>query len=363
MIVAYFLSSIALFLYSYTQVDLNLTLSQNSIWQLVQKSFQYIGYFRRDISSVIFLLLLVAFTILYLWIVRMAREGKLSEKYFWRLTLVVTAILVFSYPAFSYDIYNYMFTAKTVLVYRANPYTVIPLQFASIDPWVNFMRWTHLPSAYTPLWILLSLPPFLFGFGVFILIMWNMKLLLASFYLLATYMIGKILGKEDHKNKLVGMVIFALNPLILIESIVSPHNDIVMMGIAMLAWYYRSWFLLSASVGLKLITVVLFPVFGNRKWALLAMLAGLIYVIRDREVLPWYWVWIMPFVALLPRNRPLFILSTGVSVGLLLRYLPYLYLGNWDPPAPTAKLWLTIAPVFISLLIVLRHRFDFWKAN
>ena len=85
------------------------------------------------------------------------------------------------------------------------------------------------------------------------------------------------------------------------------------------------------------------------------MLAGLLFVIRDREVLPWYWVWIMPFVALLPRSRNLFIISLGVSIGLLLRYLPYLYLGNWDPPAPEAKLWLTLIPIGITAIISIWH--------
>lgn len=352
----YIFVSLGLFLYSYTQVDLNLTLSQLSIWQTIQASFQYIGYFRRDISSGIFLLLLSCLTVLYVWIVRIA--GKLSEKFFWRLTLSVTLILLFSYPAFSYDIYNYMFTAKTVLVYHTNPYTIIPLQLTGVEPWLNFMRWTHLPSAYTPIWILLSLPPFIFGFGVFLLILWNMKLLIAGFYLLTIYMIGKILSDEDREKKIAGMTIFALNPLILVESVVSPHNDIVMMGLALTAWYWRSWFMLAASVGLKLMTGALIPVAllgWHRKLALFAMLAGLLYVIRDHEILPWYWVWIMPFVSLLPRSRTIFTLSLGVSVGLLLRYLPYLYLGNWDPPAGVAKLWLTLVPIGVAAIISLWH--------
>ena len=197
----YILVSLEIFLYSYTQVDLNLTLSRSSVWQIIQKSFQNIGYFRRDISSGLFVGLLTSLTVLYIWAVGLARQDKLTKVFFWRLVVAISVILLFSYPAFSYDIYNYMFTAKTVLVYHTNPYTIIPLQLTGIEPWLSFMRWTHLPSAYTPLWILLSLPPYLFGFGVFLLTMWNMKLLFASFYLLTTFMIGKILGREDHKNK------------------------------------------------------------------------------------------------------------------------------------------------------------------
>ncbi len=342
--------------------------------QSIQKSFQYIGYFRRDISAIIYLLLLAALVALYVWVVRLAREGKITSKFFWRLVIPITVILVFSYPAFSYDIYNYMFTAKTVLIYHTNPYTVIPLQFTRVEPWLNFMRWTHLASAYTPLWILFSLAPFLFGFGVFLLILWSTKLLLAGFYLLTIYMIGKILGEVDSEKQVLGMAIFALNPLVLIESVLSPHNDIVMMGLAMVSlWLFlkrrvlSSWLTLAASVATKLMTGSLLPVAllgWHRKLALVAMLAGLLFVIRNREVLPWYWVWIMPFVALLPRTRSVYILAIGVSLGLLLRYLPHLYFGNWDPPAPKLELWLTLVPIAISAFLSIRKTtFDHNREN
>ena len=47
----YIVVSICLFLYSYTQVDLNLTLSRASTVQTIQKAFQYIGFYNRPVST------------------------------------------------------------------------------------------------------------------------------------------------------------------------------------------------------------------------------------------------------------------------------------------------------------------------
>ncbi len=359
----YIIFALFLFFYSYTQVDLNMTLSRVSLWQSIQKAFQYIGYFERPLSTALYLGLVSFAFILYALVLRWIKYGKISSSHFWAVLLAITLILVFSYPAFSYDFFNYMFTAKTVLVFHKNPYAVTPLAFAPIEPWVNFMRWTHLPSAYTPLWIILTLPAYMLGFGSFLLTLWNIKIIVALAYLFTTWSIGKILSSVDKQHALLGMAIFALNPLSIIENLVSAHNDVVMMACAMaailLAYQKRpwsSWLSLAVSIAVKLMTVVLIPVYFLRfhRWAaLLAMTAGLFFVIATREVLPWYFVWILPFVALLPRASALTFVSAAFSLGLLLRYAPFLYFGHWNDPVPAIKSIVTVTPVFVSVVVLL----------
>lgn len=362
-LILYVLVSVLLLLYSYTQVDLNLTLSRMSLWQTIQKSFQYLGYYQRPLSTGIFLGILAGLFALYYWILKLVKRKLITSRQLWLVIGVNVIILLWSYPAFSYDFFNYMFTAKTVLIYHKNPYVVIPLQFSGVDPWPNFMRWTHLPSAYTPLWILLTLPPYLLGFGLFLLILWNLKLLIAGFYLLTIWGIGEVLKKVDVKHQTLGMAIFALNPLIIIESLVSAHNDIVMMalGVYAMLFYLRykpwsSFLLLALSIALKLMTIFLLPVVfwrWDRSRALVLMVIGLVLVLLQREVLPWYFVWIMPFVALLPQRWEVTLVAGGVSLGLLLRYAPFLYLGHWDNPVPLIKIWVTLAPSVVALLLVI----------
>lgn len=360
---SYLMVSVALFLYSYTQVDLNLTLSTVNIWQYIQKSFQHVGYYERTLSTMVYICILGIFFGLYIVVLRKAHAGALTLRSLWIIIICICLVLVLSYPAFSYDIFNYMFTAKTVLLYHKNPYEVIPMQFMPIDPWIRVMRWIHLPSAYTPLWILLSLPAYFFGFGTFLLILWNFKIVAAVFYLLAIKGIYLILKKVDPDQALYGMALFALNPLIIIESLVSGHNDIVMMAVAIWAmvFYLRkkqvllAWWFLALSIGMKFMTIFLIPSFflkWTRSIALFGMIVGFIIVILGREVLPWYFVWIMPFIALLPRNRKLIMIAGAFSLGLLLRYAPYLYFGHWNSPVPEIKLWITILPVLASCLIL-----------
>ncbi len=375
LLVGYIIASVFLFFYSYTQVDLSLTLSSSGFLQTIQKAFQYIGFYARPLSTTLYSLIVVFWFGLYAWSLRLAARGKLTIPDVWKIVGLVTLLLVFSYPAFSYDLFNYVFTAKTVLVYHKNPYEIIPLQFAGIDPLVSIMRWTHLPSAYTPLWIALTLPAYLLGFGKFLLIVWNLKILVAFFYLLAVKGVSKVLERVEPKHAVLGTAIFALNPLVIIESLVSAHNDIAMMAMAVWAIvlllgkkHVTSWVLLSLSVAIKLMTVTLVPIFIGvkhlvdwRRWSLIVLGIGFLIVLSRREPLPWYWVWFMPFIAFYPSKRWLVSLAGWYSFALLLRYAPYLYYGNWNAPVPILKWWVTLVPVGISLLLLGLGKVNAWK--
>lgn len=356
----YIVAGVSLFFFSYTQVDLSLTLSSASIFQFIEKTFQHVGFYARPTATVWYIAVVFTYFLLYGSALVAFGKKQLDLRSLWILIALTTIILVLSYPAFSYDIFNYMFTAKTVLVYHKNPYQVIPLQFTGVEPWLSFMRWTHLPSAYTPLWILITLPAYTLGFGYFLWTLWNFKILAALFYVLTIRFMVKILKIQDSKNVALGVAIFALNPLIIFETLVSGHNDIAMMALAVMSIYYfavkqktLSYLLLALSVGTKLMTIFLYPVIilGYRKvWAFIAMCLGLILVLFQREVLPWYLVWIMPFAGLIPTSNFLILVTGGASIGLLLRYAPYFYYGNWNSPVPTIELWVTVVPIVIGVL-------------
>ncbi len=363
----YIVAAIALLFFSYTQVDLNLTLSRASLVQTIQKGFQFVGFYQRPLSTLIYVSILFSLFGLYAGLLHYVKKGEITLAAIWRLIIAVTVILVFSYPAaFSYDFFNYLFTAKTVLVYHQNPYAVTPLQFSGIDPWTNFMRWTHLTSAYTPLWILLSLVPYFFGLGYFILVLFATKFMIAGFYLLACWALVHALDIVRPKQKIYGLALFALNPLILIESLVSGHNDIVLVAFALVAiCYYKknalaSWFFLALSVASKFMTIFLVPVFLLKKnvtWMFLAIMFGLALVLLRREFLPWYWVWILPFVALNAHYSKLVTFATVISLGLVVSYAPYLYFGEYSVTEQlwkTSIIWIGVGIAVVSLLIPAR---------
>lgn len=363
MVSLYVLCSFLLFLYSYTQVDLSLTLSQLSIYQTIEKSFQYIGWFNRPLSTALFVGIVIVLFVLYIWALRRRTVA------LWSLVIPISIILVFSYPAFSYDLFNYMFDAKTILIYHKIPYTVTPLTFQGVEPWLSFMHWTHIPSTFPPFWIVLTIPFYLVGFGYFLGIMWSFKTLAAISYLAITWFIWKTLKLLDPKEATYGALLFALNPLVIVEALVSGHNDITMMAFAVAAFYLyikknrtSSFLLLSLSAATKIVTASLVPLFlfgWSRKGALLLTAIGFLgfIFVTHREIQPWYFLWFIPWYALLPREKWLSILGTGVSLGFLLRYAPFLYTGGYLYPVPLLMQLFVLVPTGISVLIVFARRF------
>src|SRR3989344_5619935 len=157
-----------IWIYSFTQVDLNLTLVSNQFAVSFISLLQRLGYYQRSASTFAYLLLiglLFSFFIYNLWLFY---KAKIGFKYLVFSSILNTVLLIFSYPFLSADIFNYLFDAKIILKYHTSPYTHKPLDFP-LDDWLRFMRWTHRYSPYGPLWLFLSLIPAVLGFGKFIL--------------------------------------------------------------------------------------------------------------------------------------------------------------------------------------------------
>ncbi len=368
---SYVLSLAALFLYSLTQIDLSLTFSKLSIWQTIEKSFQQIGYFNRPLSTAIFLTILTLLFIHYFAFIFLAIKKRISRKQAWFLVLAGFVVLVFSYNAFSYDLFNYIFDAKIITYYHLNPYFYKALDFPN-DPMLSFMRWTHRYYPYGPVWLFLTAPISFIGLNIFSLTFFLFKIFISGFFLGTVYFIEKIVRKVSPGNEIYALVFFGLSPLVLIESVVSVHNDIVMMFFAVLGLYLVlnkklifSLIAIVVSYFIKEVTILLlFPVliFQNPikkiflssenffRLCVLTMIAGFMYALTKLEVQPWYFLWVIPFISFLKPNRYIFLLTSGVSLGLLLRYTPFLYQGDWNGAAIPIRFYISIITPLIFLI-------------
>ncbi len=234
LIVGFYFVILSLFLYSYTQVDLSLTLSRVSIFQTVEKAFQYVGYFNRPLSTYLFLAIVCCMFIFYG--IFIAQSKKISVSTFWKMLIPITILLAFAYNAFSYDFFNYIFYTKIILHYHQNPYLVTALDFPK-DPMLSFMHWTHNTYPYGPFWLVLTVPLGFIGFNYFLATFFIFKLFTAACFLGTVYYIKKIMEKISPKDTAFVMVLYAFNPLVLIESLVSAHNDVAMLFLAVLGVY------------------------------------------------------------------------------------------------------------------------------
>lgn len=370
----YVITLIASFLYSYTQIDLSLTFSRIDFLRQIVKSFQYIGYFNRPLSAFIFIFLIILLINLYLGFLIMVKTRHISAKSIWKLILITAVVLAFSYNAYSYDLFNYIFDAKIITHYFQNPYLQKALDYPG-DPMLSFMHWTHRTYPYGPVWLVLTVPLSFIGFNFFIPTFFFFKLLMALSYLGTVYYIGKILQKISPENYLWGITFFALNPLVIIESLISAHLDIVMLFFATWALYQliirkyiKSFILLLLSVGIKFVTAGLFPVFliiallqarnKNIRWNLLFFLSVIImagtviYSSQRTNYQPWYLLEVLFIGSIISNKFYISIPLMIISFFSLLNYWPYLYLGNWDQPVPQILFAMQIVSYIISAIAV-----------
>ncbi len=363
-----------LFFYSFTQIDLSLTLSQVSIWQNIQKSFQYVGYFNRPLSTALFIILLIFMFGYYFWFLRQAFRKQLKTKDIIVLIISTAFILSFSYNAFSYDLFNYIFDAKIITYYHENPYLHRAMDYPT-DPMLSFMRWTHRVYPYGPIWLALTVPVSFIGMNIFLLTFFLFKFMITGFYLASVFMVYKINQKINPEHAIFNTAFFALNPLVIIESLVSSHHDIVMILFALFGinlFFFRKRILAIIlvivssqvkipTIGLLMPMVVSFIPFrdklDNNRFIILSIISMFLasgYALSKIEIQPWYFLWILPFVALLKPNKYVVMASIGFSLGLLLRYTVLLYFGNWDGIGVPIRNGLTIISplVFLALIFV-----------
>lgn len=361
--------------YSYSQVDLNLTLSSNYIYQLFQNRLTYLGYFNRPLSSLIYIILFITLFLHYFYILLQTVKKSISVRQVIFIISLSCIILFFSYPAFSHDIFNYLFDARIVTKYYANPYTHSALDYPG-DLWVRFMHWTHRTYPYGPVWLLITLPFSWLGFGKLVMTLWNFKIMIALFHIGNIILIYKILSRINSENRLLGISFYALNPLIIIESLVSPHNEVVMLFFLLMVIYYGfikkkqlfGIFNLLLSAGIKYTTIILIPLFiiykKNRKMEpsgliyiiLFLLIPVLLIQIYYREPYPWYFIPIIGVTSLICNKRIIMLSIIGVSFGILLRYFPYLYYGDYSKNVSLMQNLVSVIGVLITTICVIGLR-------
>lgn len=375
-------SIIAVFSYSY--VDLNLTLSQNKLILSIVNNLQYIGYYKRPQATAFYIFLVISAFIIFSINLYLFKKNKIGLKYLKVSIIINTLVLIFAYPFLSSDLFNYLFDAKIITTYHASPYTNRPLDFPT-DDWLRFMRWVHRYSPYGPLWLATSTVPSILGFGKFLLTFFLFKIFIGSFHLFNTLIIYKSLKKINPKQTLFGTAFYALNPILLIEGVANSHNDIVLATFLLMPIYFfvnrrkiSSFAVIILGTLIKYIPILNLPwlvwasLFKNKKIEILIILNLLTMAVftitfstfritvpfvssgaTQVQFQPWYLFWTIPFIALVPQIS-LIILAIGVSIGALLRYLPFLYYGDWSQPGTTLFLkQATLIPIIMMLLIII----------
>ncbi len=344
-------------LFSFGFVDPNFSISTHP-WALsVLNSLTHIVYKTPIVAAIIYIIFVFILFILYALIIRIQTLPTL--KTYWKFLLLIGCIFFLSYPALSHDIFNYILTAKVAFFYHENPYLVMPTEFLG-EPMLGFTRAANKLALYGPIWILATWIPYVLSFGNVLVALYTFKLLVISSYVAIGVLIYRM--TKNVRN----VLFFAFNPLVIIETFVSGHNDTFMMALLLYGiylwrntqlavWIMGLGFMLS-SVLVKGATIVVLPLFiffrhlSDEKRALfvgICMFGVFLLTPLREEMYPWYAIWFLVFVSLLPMGKRSFIHGAAymLSFGLMLRYLPWIATREYGGTGPMIRLFVTWMPL------------------
>lgn len=348
---SYFVLFLIFAIFSFVLTDPNLILLKAD-WFIDFQTFLWRNVLPlQNFRTIFFFVLVVLIFLNYLLILKNWSKLNLdSRQNFWRFLIIISLPLVLSYNALSHDLFNYIFNAKMVVEFGANPHLKTALDFPD-EPMLRFMNNVHTVAPYGYGWTALSLLPYLAGFGKFLTTFIVFKLFAFLSLLLSLLILEKFFKKVNYRQ----LALFFLNPLLLIEVLSSAHNDLWMLAPALLAVYLALDFKKATWLKLFLI-VVLMAISISIKFATIALLPFLLYLaIKDRlgrwsklpifdlmsltlflpllterskHFLPWYLLWSLIFIPLV-KNRFWRNLLLVFSLSALLRYLPWFYYIPW----------------------------------
>jgi len=129
----------------------------------------------------------------------------------------------------SLDIYDYIARGRITGAHRGNPYVWTPSQYSG-EPFMEYASWKDNTAAYGPVWEVLSgFIGRVSGDSLWFNMILHKGIALAS-YLACVLIVAVLLQRVAPKRALSGTLLFAWNPLILLEGVANGHNDLLLMA-------------------------------------------------------------------------------------------------------------------------------------
>ncbi len=174
-------------------------------------------------------------------VLRFSKDENADRRWLFLLlggAIVYSLTLLFQPMLFSDDIFSYIFSGRILAVYHADPLNTAPIQF-STDPYLQWViSGRNAPNLYGPLWYCLaSLFVSVGGSQVTTLLLFKGAAILS--HLANTVLVWCILERVAPRRRVLGTLLYAWNPLVLIEVAGSGHNEGVLLTLLLLAtWFY-----------------------------------------------------------------------------------------------------------------------------
>jgi hypothetical protein len=145
--------------------------------------------------------------------------------------LLNALILVWLYPISAIDVFFYVLQGRQEAIYGLNPLAVPASAIAQAEPLLGFVgQWRDVPSPYGPLWGVISAGVVRLGFAEAHDGPLAFKLVAFGAFALC---LG-VLAWGTRRNA-QALLLFAWNPLVLLQGTGNGHNDLLMIAVGVLA--------------------------------------------------------------------------------------------------------------------------------
>jgi hypothetical protein len=208
-----------------------------------------LGLHAGDISLHAFLLLVGAMVVGWLAVVVASRQ--LPAWFLWLTVACAVAVFALAPPLLSTDVFNYI-AYGLMGTHGVNPYLHGPITLIG-QPVYGYTGhlWKNVPSAYGPLFTLLSYA--LAPLGVAAAYWWFKAIAAASLVALAVFawLTARALGRDPR----MALALVALNPLVLLYALGGAHNDLL-MAVPLAAAVYLAVTRRAASAGAACVVAI-----------------------------------------------------------------------------------------------------------
>ena len=240
----------------------------------------------RNMQTFLYLIILAIMTILYSLIIKKQKEIFKNIKQVLSYTLIISAIFLISISFTCSDVFYYLGIGRLDSQYKENPYYVTITDFVESQENIDEIKkdtvlmqgyqndWADTTVVYGPIWTVVCKFVAALSFGNIDIGIFIFRAINILIHITNCYLIYKI------SNKKIFSVIYGLNPYMLIEGIVSIHNDIFVVCFILLGLY-----LLIKKKKLKLALIFLAMATAIKYFAILLLPLFIIYHFREEKVL------------------------------------------------------------------------------
>ncbi|MHB8600015.1 MAG: hypothetical protein ACYDER_24795 [Ktedonobacteraceae bacterium] len=198
-------------------------------------------WFHAILFAVVLVGLIGAYALAIRAVLRMTSMANAPSRWFLLIVgvaVVFSLTLLFQPTLLSDDVFSYIFSGRLLAIYHVDPLNTIPAQFPG-DPYLQWViAGRNTTNIYGPLWLYIA--SFLVTISnnpVVTLLLFKGVAILS--HIINCLLLWAILSKIAPTRRLQGTLLYAWNPLVLLELAGSGHSDGVLITLFLLAtWLY-----------------------------------------------------------------------------------------------------------------------------